>query len=315
VACYTLKLAFFQMLVSLVWLWARSAYFQRLRERLRDAPLQRRLRAGLGTIALGCLLLAPVLYRCLTRREVYVVSPLEKGLILAALLVFVAAAILLLPTLAVPRWREWAPVAGCLSLFFVIPLPAALWFQKIEQPRLAAQHIEVYGEKSYAFKHLHEWPNQARLMIQGVVPALLIGRWDEVRGFEESEQLGWKAAVTVVVLAVVAWAGFRRVRAGKIRPDPRSADLLFIVPLLLTTVVLFPSWSLHSESSYRYLLPFLSGFYLLLYRCLEDWIAHRPRTTATLAALYFAYCAVDCYHHITVPADDMPVTASFQAPR
>ena len=90
----------------------------------------------------------------------------------------------------------------------------------------------------------------------------------------------------------------RRWRVGKWRPDLQSADLLFIAPFFLTLAVLFPSWSLHSESSYRYLLPFLPGFYLLTYRCLEDRIATRPRVTAALLALYLAYCAFDCLHHI-----------------
>ena len=295
---YVLKLAIFQSLVSLAWLWLRSDYFHRLRERLGDTQLRQRVRAGIFTAALGLLALAPVLYHWLTRRATYAISPLEKMLVAAAAFLCAAGAAIVLPTLCAPRLCEWAPAVCCGALLVLIPLPAELWFRKIELPRLTAQGIEPYAEAGYSFKHLHEWPNQARLVIEGVFPALLIGRWDEVHGFGENETPGWKSAVAAAVLAALAFAGIRRWRAGKWRPDIRSADALFIAPFLLTLAVLFPSWSLHSESSYRYLLPFLPGFWLLAYRCLEDRIAAHPRIAAALLALYVAYCAFDCFRHI-----------------
>jgi len=298
VGMYVLKLALFPSLVSLAWLWLRSDCFQRLRERLRDAHLRQRMLAGLLTAAAGLLVFAPVLYRFLTRRATYAISPLEKGLLIAAAFLFAAGAAILLPTLCAPRLREWLPVVGSGALLVLIPLPAEFWFQKIERPRLAAQGIEPYAEASYSLKHLHAWPNQARIVLEGVFPALLIGRWNEVRGFEEHERLGWKSAVAAAVLAALAFGGFRRWRAGAWRPELRSADFLFLAPFLLTLVVLFPSWSLHSESSYRYLLPFLPGFWLLAYRCVEDLVAAHPRLSAALFALYAAYCAADCFHHI-----------------
>ena len=295
---YVLKLAVFQSLVSLAWLWLRSEYFARLRERLHEAHLRQRMLAGICTAAAGLLVFAPVLYHWLTRRATYAISPLEKWLVIAAAFLCAAGAATAMPTLCVPRRNEWVPAVCCGALLVLIPLPAELWFRKVELPRLTAQGIEPYAEASYSFKHLHAWPNQARLIIEGVFPALLIGRWDEVRGYEEHETPGWKSAVAAAVLAALAFASLRCWRAGKWRPDLRSADTLFIAPFFLTLAVLFPSWSLHSESSFRYLLPFLPGFYLLAYRCLEDRITARPRLTIVLLSLYITYCAFDCFQHI-----------------
>ena len=295
---YVLKLAVFQSLVSLAWLWLRSDYFQRLRERLGDTRLRQQMLAGILIAALGLLMLAPVLYHFLTRRATFAISPVEMKLVIAAFCFCIAGAVTLLAALCAPRLREWTRVAGALALLVLVPMPAEAWFRKIEQPRLAAQGIEPYAEAGYSLKHLHAWPNQARLLIEGVFPALLVGRWDEVRGYEENETLGWKSAVAAALLAALAFAGFRRWRAGKWRPDLQSTDILFIAPFFLMLAVLFPSWALHSESSYRYLLPFLPGFYLLAYRCLEDRITARPRLTAALLALYIAYCASDCFHHL-----------------
>lgn len=298
---YVLKLALFQSLASLVWLWLRSDYFQRLRERLGDPHLRQRMLVGLFTFAAGLLALSPVLYRYLTRRATFAISPLEKGIVVVAAFLCAAGTAIILPTLCVPRLHEWLPVACCGLLLVLIPLPAELWFQKIERPRLAAQKIEPYAEAAYSFKHIHAWPDQARLVIEGVFPALLTGRWSEVRGYVETVTLGWKSAVAAAVLATLAVSGFRRCRSGAWRPGLLSADFIFIAPFFLTLIVLFPSWSLHSESSYRYLLPFLPGFYLLAYRCLEDRIAAHPRIFAALFALYVGYSAVDCFHHIVRP--------------
>jgi hypothetical protein len=298
---YVLKLALFQSLASLAWLWLRSDYFRRLRERLGDPHLRQRMLVGLVTVAAGLLALSPVLYRYLTRRATFAITPLERGIVIAAAFLGAAGAAIILPTLCAPRLREWLPVACCGALLVLIPLPAELWFQKIERPRLAAQEIEPYAEAAYSFKHVHEWPNQARLIIEGVFPALLIGRWDEVRGYEERVSLGWKSAVAAAVLAALAFAGFRRCRSGAWRPGLPGADFIFIAPFFLTLLVLFPSWSLHSASSYRYLLPFLPGFCLLAYRCVEDRITAHPRVLAVLFALYVVYCAADCFHHIVKP--------------
>jgi len=297
---YVLKLAIFQLFASLAWLWLRSDYFGRLRDHLSDAGLRQRMRTGIFTVAAGLLVLSPVLYRFLTRRATYTVSPLEKWLVIASAFLCAAGAAILLPTLSAPRLCEWTPVAVALALLVLVPMPAELWFRKVERPRLTAQGIEPYAEASYSFKHLHAWPNQARLMIEGVFPALIVGRWNEVGGFAESEResLGWKSAVTATLSAVLALAAIRRWRTGRLRPDLRNADFLFIVPFILTLAVLFPSWSLHSDSSFRYLLPFLPGMFLIAYRCLEEHIAAHPRISAALLALYAGYCAFDCYHHI-----------------
>ena len=297
---YVLKLAIFQAFASLVWLWLRSDYFRRLCDRLSQPRIRPRMIAGLLTVGVGMLALAPVLYRFLTRRATYAISPWEKGIIIAAGFFCAAGAVFVLPTLGLPRFRECTPVVGALALLVLVPMPAERWFRKVELPRLAAQGIEPYAEASYSFKHLHEWPNQARLIVEGVLPAVIVGRWNEVRGFEENETetLGWKSAVIGALLAMLAFADFSRWRSGRRRRDLLSADFIFIVPFIITLAVLFPSWSLHSESSFRYLLPFLPGMFLIAYRVLEEPIAAHPRITAALLALYAGYCAFDCFRHI-----------------
>ncbi len=297
---YVLKLAIFQAFASLVWLWLRSEYFARLRERFDEPRLRQRMIAAMLTFGVGLIAFTPVLYRFLTRRATYAISPWEKGLVIAAAFFCAAGAAILVPTLCLPRLRECTPVAGALALLVLIPMPAERWFRQGELPRLAAQGIEPYAEASYSFKHLHAWPNQARLMVEGVLPAVIVGRWNEVRGFEESETetLGWRSAIIGALLAVLAFADFRRWKSGRRRPDPLSADFLFIVPFLITLIVLFPSWSLHSESSFRYLLPYLPGMFLIAYRVLEKPLTAHPRIAAALLAAYAGYCAFDCFHHI-----------------
>ncbi len=297
---YVMKLAIFQAFASLVWLWLRSDYFKRLCDRFSDFGLRRRMIAGILTVGVGMLAVTPMLYRFLTRRATYAISPLEKALLIAAAFFCAAGAAILVSTLLMPRLREWTLVAGALSLVVLVPMPADLWFRKIELPRLATAGIEPYAEASYSLKHLHAWPNQVRLIVDGVMPALILGRWNEVRGFDESETetVGWKSAVLAALCVVLALAVFRRCRTGRSRPDLHSADFLFIVPFILTLAVMFPSWLLHSESSFRYLLPFVPGMFLIAYRCMEDHITARPRLTAALLVLYGGYSAFDCFHHI-----------------
>ena len=295
---YSLKLSLLQSLVSFAWLWIRSGYFQRMRERLRERRLGSRLRAGLFTMGLALCLLAPVLYHWLTRRATFVISPLETGVVLFAAVLSAVGGGILLPAFCLPRLCEWAPVGCCAALLVLIPMPAQSWFQHVEKPRLEAQGIAPYAEARYNIKHLHEWPLQARLMVQGVFPALIVGRWNEVRGYEEAESLGWKALITAATFSVFAVAGFLRWRRRKWGFTVGTTDTLFIAPFFLSLLVMFPSWSLHSDSSYRYLLPFLPGFYLLGYRCIQDWTAERPRMVTMALTIYVAYCAIDCFWHI-----------------
>ena len=298
-AFYVLTLTLFQSFVSLAWLAVRSEYFQRLRERITQGNRLPRLRAGIFTAALGLLVLSPVGYHYLTRRATYVISPLETAIAIVATVLIAAGAIIGGSTLCAPRRGEIVSVTCCLAMFTLLPMPAAVWFRTVEQPRLVAQHIEPYSEATYNFKHRHEWPNSARLLMQGVFPALLIGRFNEVRPVEESEHLGWKAAVAAAILLALAAAAICRGRTRTPMPRSREADAVFIGPLLLLLIVLCPSWLLHSELSVRYLEPFLAGFFLLCFRCLERWIATYPRTTAALGGSYIAYCAVDCFYNIT----------------
>lgn len=297
-AFYSLKLSIFQSMVSLFWLWIRSDYYKSFRAGLQQKGLLQRFRGGLFVWGSAIVLVLPVLYHWLTRRASFVIAPWEKIIVAAAGLLLLTGTILVFSSLCVPRLPEWGAAAGCVLLLILIPVPAQIWFQREELPRLAAKGISLYPEARYNIKHLHEWPMQARILVQGVFPALIVGRWNEVRGYEETEPLSWKSLLAIGILGPLAFLGLCRWRRNQWRLNLRSPDILFIAPFLITLAVLFPSWSLHSESSFRYLLPYLPGFYLLGFRCIEGSRTTRKEVSGLTLTLYLAYCALDCVLHI-----------------
>ncbi len=298
-AFYVFKLALLQSAASLAWLWWLSENAARLRERAATADGARRLWHAGGVLAAGALLLAPVAYHGLTRRQTFTPAPWENGLVLAALAVLLAGAVLALRAAARPAWREVWPAVACALAVALFPLPAAVWYARVETPRVAARHGKLYAQPAYSLKHLHAWPHQARLVIQGILPALVIGRFDELEGEPtEREPLDWRAGVSVALLGGLAWFGVRRVRALGWRVPLSAGDTVLIAPFLLTAAVMFPSWALHSESCFRYLVPFLPGGLLLAYRALEEPIARHPRVASGAVALLVAQNAWDCYWHL-----------------
>ena len=148
-------------------------------------------------------------------------------------------------------------------------------------------------------KQLHEFPHQARLVIQGVIPAFVIGGFDDLEGEPTAtEPLDWRAGVSVALLGTLAWCGVKRVRALGWRVPLSAGDTVLVAPFLLTAAVMFPSWALHSECCFRYLMPFLPGGLLLAYRALEEPIARYPRLALIGVALLVAQNAWDCYWHL-----------------
>lgn len=296
---YALKLALFQCAASFAWLWLRSDHFLRLRAASSEPRMRGRLRAAIFAGTASAVAMMPVLYRYLTRRAEYGISSWEKVLLFMAAALAVAGGVALLPAFPRPFLGECAPLAVCCALVILIPLPAERWFRTAELPRLEARGEVPYSEAAYSLKHLHEWPGQARLLAGGVFPALFVGRWKEVRGYDEGGPDLWKTAIAVAVLVLFATAGLRRWRSEKWRFDPRSPDVLFLAPFVLVLAVLFPSWALHSESSYRYLLSFFSGLLLLGWRCVEPHAARRPGVVIAVLAAHTAYALADCIGFIS----------------
>ena len=297
-ASYSLGLALLQTGPLLLWLWLRSDFFQRFRDRLHDPAVRQRFLRASACAAAAALPLAAVLYRFLTRREIYTLGRLDAALLIAGLLLGLVALWLSSPACPAPRQREWfAPLIVAASLILV-PLPAKLWFQRVEAPRLAARHVTLWAEARYSLRHLHEMPHQARLLIQGVFPPILIGRWDELEGVPtDPVRITWKSGVTAAFIALLAAAALVSWRRGW-RPGMLGKDCVFIAPFIAVVVVMFPSWSLHSETCHRYLIPFLPGLYLLTYRILQEPIGRHPRLTCAALAALILYNGFDCYRHM-----------------
>ena len=298
-AFYVFKLSLLQSVASLAWLWWRSENAAQLRARAATAAGARRLRQAAALLGTGALLLAPVAYHYLTRRATFSIAPWEKVLLAGALGVLLAGAALAARALVRPGWRETWPALACVLALALIPLPAALWHARIEAPRRAARGGQIYTETKFSLKHLHTWPHQVRLAIQGVIPALIVGRFDILVGQPtETEPLDWRAGVSVLLLGAVAWFGGKRLRARGWRVPLSAGDTVLIAPFVLTAVLMFPSWLLHSECCFRYLVPFLPGGLLLVYRALEEPLTRHPRLTTGLVAVLILQNGYDCYHYM-----------------
>jgi len=296
---YVFKLSLLQSAGSLAWLWWRSESAAGLRERATGADGARRLRFAAGVLAAGAALLAPVAYHWLTRRQTFVAAPWEKIVVLTAFSLLLAGAAVFSRLLPRPTWREVWPVLTCALALVLIPLPAAVWHAHIEAPRHAAHGPGPYAEASYSLKHVQAWPHQVRLVIQGIIPALVIGRVDTLKGEPtETEPFDWRAGMSVALLAALAWFGGKRLRSSGWRVPLRAGDAVIVAPFLLTAAVMFPSWALHSEWCFRYLLPFLPGGLLLADRALENPIARSPRIALFVLAALLAQNAYDCYRHL-----------------
>ena len=295
---YFLRLSLMQTGPLLLWLGLRSDFFRRFREGLREPAVRRCAVRAVAVLSAAGLALAPVLYRFLTRRETYAMSRPELALTGLALLLGRAGLWLARPALPGARRPEWLAAIFVAAGLVFIPLPAKVWFQRVEAPKLAARQVKLWGEVSYNLKHLHEMPHQARLLVQGIGPAILIGRWDELEGYPlETEPLTWKCGITLAFVGLFGVVGLWRWRRGW-RPEFWGRDFVLISPFITVIVVMFPSWSLHSETCYRYLGPFLAGFYLLAYRVIQPAIERHPRLTCAALAALILQNAFDCFWHM-----------------
>jgi hypothetical protein len=174
-----------------------------------------------------------------------------------------------------------------------------MWYQHVEAPRHLAAGGKVYTEATYNLKHIHELPRQVVLTVQGIIPAIVLGNFDELNTDELAmPPIDWRSGFSVVLLGAMAWFGGCRLRAAGWRVPLSAGDTVFIAPFLLTAAVMFPSWMLFNEFAFRYLLPFLPGGMLLVYRALEEPITRRPRVALGVVAVLIVQNAVDCYWHL-----------------
>jgi hypothetical protein len=295
VAFYVFKLSLMQSAVSFGWLFSRSALGRQMIERF----LEDRTRAARDlTVLLGsAILMAPVLYRALTRRGSYTPQSWELALVGLALLI-----------VAVGLWRMrrclpdqptgWQNGVLCGIAFLAAALPPMFYYSAIEQPRLAAEGVNLYTETAYSWKHAHEWPFQLRLFFDRVFPSLWIGRVQELEGFPTSVPVTWKSLVSAGIGVVLLAGAWHRATRSNWRLALPVGTIVLIGPFVLTSAVMLPSWLLHGEFCYRYLLPYMSGFLLLAYLCCEQWITAFPRFAVAVGLLYVTYCGADCLLHL-----------------
>jgi hypothetical protein len=297
-ATYSLQLAVFQTAVSLLWLYLRSDHAQRLFVRIREESRpRRRLFLALAFSGTAALLAAPLLYVFLTRRADFILTrghAIGWGMVaLLALVAFgFATAFLRAPT------RHWIALIGSGLLFVAVTQAPLLYYRTVELPRLLAAQTEVLPQKSYTLKHAHEWPRQLQLYLDGVFPALFLGQYNTLRTEPPSGPPHWPRAIfSLLLLGVLTSGAMLRVRSGW-RPQLSSPAFVVIAPFFIVSAVLFPSWALFFDMAYRYLIPFLPGFYLLAWHCLKPWLSPRPRTTIALLTLTVAYSIADSWLHL-----------------
>jgi hypothetical protein len=297
---YVLKIAAVPIVVALLWLGLRSPSFRVWRRELARDPYMQRAWWRIGAcFGLAILVIAPVLYRALTRRATYVPRACEISLILLAGVVAAIAVALLIARGRVP-WRRMWPIGAVILATILFTVPPAVYFRRVEAPRLAAEGIQQWPEKKYHLKHAHEWPMQVGLFLDRVVPALVIGRSNQLEGEPpERVPLTWKAALSSVLLGLLAAGGVCHVRSSGIARTFYSRAFVMIAPPVLFAAVMFPSWALHSDTCFRYAVPFMAGIALLVWKCIEPFARDHSRVVMTTLVAYVAYCAWDCWANLS----------------
>jgi hypothetical protein len=297
---YVLKIAAVPIVVALLWLGLRSQGFRQWRRELAlDANLQRtwwRISIWCGLTAL---VIAPVLYRALTRRATYEPRTYELCLMLLAGAMSAIAVALIIVRGRVP-WRRIWPIGAVILATVLFTVPPAIYFRRVEAPRLAAEGIKQWPEKQYHLKHAHEWPLQARLFLDRIIPALVIGRSNQLEGEPpERVPLTWKAALSTALLGLLTVGGVRHMRRSGIARMFYSRAFVMIAPPVLFAAVMFPSWVLHSDTCFRYAVPFMAGIALLVWKCIEPFARNHSRIVMTTLVAYVAYCAWDCWANLS----------------
>lgn len=297
---YVLKLAAVPIAVALLWLGLRSHAFRNWRREFAADPRMRRTWLRISFLCgLAMLLLAPVAYRALTRRTTYVPRSYEVGLMLLTGIIAAIALVMILWKGRMP-WREMWPISAVILATVLFTTPPALYFRYVETPRLVAEGIEMWPEKSYHLKHAHQWPMQVRLFVDRIIPALVLGRSNQLEGeLPERVPLTWKSAMSVALLGLLAVGGARRIRGSGVVRMFRSREFVMIATPIVVALAMIPSWALHNDVCFRYGVPFLAGIGLLGWKCVEPFALAHPRITTGLLAAYIAYCAWDCWKDLS----------------
>jgi hypothetical protein len=288
---YLHQILVLQTMASLAFLATRSILSSRLSPMGRDRAFWTLVACGLAAV----ILLLPVAYYYLTRRATYAASPLDLVL-LSGGLVFAGVFVVQLMRVLRPSQADLLAIGSFAIAFAAFQAPPNLWFKYQELPSLLTDHVPLWQAGSYSLKHAHEWVTvQPGLLFNYVLPQIAIGRMESISGtgsisgpFPIDAVGMFSAAGLLVFVALLV----RHFQLGK-RPMLASPETVFILPLLLLVLALFPSWRLFGPSSYRYLLPFLPGLYLGAVLAIQSITTSR-RILFGLVGAYALYGAYDC---------------------
>jgi len=296
---YVLKLAIVPIALILVWLGLRSNGFREWRRGFIGNPDLQRVWRRVGLLAGSAMLLfAPVFYRALTRRATYAPRTYELCLMLAGVFVMIVVLAFIVLKGRIP-WRSLWPIGAVILATALFSVPPSIYFQRVEVPRLSAAGIEQWPEKKYNLKHAHEWPLQVRLFLDRIVPALILGRSNQLEGEPPiNVPLTWKAALSAGLLGMMGVGTVRRLRRTGLFRVFRSRSFILIAPPVVIALLMFPSWALHSDTCFRYAVPFMAGIWLLFWKCLEPFVRLHLRATVGALAAYIVYCGVDCWMNL-----------------
>ena len=284
---YIHQILMLQTIGSLTFLAARSTLFKS--NTLRD----NRVVWSLCASALAAsLLLSAVAYHYLTRRETFIAGSLD----LAALFigVFFAGVFVLLAMRALKPSRS--DIASMAS--FVIPLAVLqalpkLWFNYYQLPSLMADQVPLWKAGTYHLKHAHQWfTEQPGLLLNYVLPHLFLGGMapvsepDGVQGPFPIDSLGMGSAVGLLVLVALLVRYFWHLKRFLSLPEA-----VYLLPLILLMLVLFPSWRLFDATSVRYITIFMPGVCLALVLAAKAVTDSKIALTGVVAAfvLYSGY--------------------------
>jgi len=285
-AMYTFSVAVLQVGVSTIWLFARQGWITRL---LAPAGTRKRL---LIALTAAVLLAMPPLYRYLTRPWAFRASRLDQLSVAAAGAALIVSLVLTYSRLPRIKARVVGKVAILILLLVGPSLAARIYFNRHVLPGLIHDGVPIWSAGFYTLQHRHSWPSQLGLLFRRIVPVLFFGASMHPNNDVPVAQFGMAAAMCVLVFpALVAGAIIDLRRRGTMLHSLTPCWLL-VGPVLLTLLVLTPSYRMSTDMGYRYLIPFFPGWCTLLV-CGLGWWIKRPTVLAAVIALYAAYCAYD----------------------
>jgi hypothetical protein len=286
-----------QIMASLAFLATRSTLFDRLRSVARNWAFWTMVVSGI----VACVLLLAVVYHFLTRRATYVAGPLDLALLYGGLLLAGVFTILLVRILK-PCRADLVAIGSFSIVFVIFQAIPNLWFKYHELPSLVADHAPLWQAGTYSLKHMHEWLDNACLLFNYVLPPLAVGRMGSLSDWVSEpcpiDAVGFVSAAGILLIVVLLVRHFQ-FRKRLMLACPES---VFILPLLIFALALFPSWRLVTPFSYRYMVVFVPGL------CLGSVIAVRAIANRAilfgLVGVYALYSGYDCLANLQFAPPD-----------